>query len=273
MLHTTDEVRTIHRHFFHAHPERIFSLMKRAEDPDATTETAKELKELTSSCDICQKLSKEAGCFRVSLPSEDIVFNRTVYMNIMYLYGKSVLHVVDKHTQFSAAAFLSHGETTEDARHLYMTHWVIPYVVYSTEIHVDQGPQFTSEKWKSLLAAAGIQMEESGVESHNALGEGERYHSFLRQIYRKVCAQFPAASKEYALSLSVKSRNETAGQNGLCPLLLVFGVLPRMLLSMMDLRKQRDRMKALKLARLEMSKQVAKERLSKARNSNVPAAS
>ena len=185
VLYTTNEVRRIHRHFFHAHPERIFSLMKRAEDPDAIAETVKELKELTSSCDIFQKLAKEPGRFRVSLPSEDIVFNRTVYMDIIYLDVKSVLHIVDKDAQFSAAAFLSHGETTEDVWHVYMTHGVIPYVGYSTEIHVDQGPQFTSEKWKSLLAAAGIQMEESGVESHNALGVGERYHSFLRQIYQR----------------------------------------------------------------------------------------
>ena len=41
----------------------------------------------------------------------------------------------------------------------------------------------------------------------------------------------------------------------------------------MDLPKQHDRMKDLNLARLEMSKQVAKERLSTARNGNVPAAS
>ena len=115
VLYTTNELLRIHLHFFHAHPERIFSLMKRAEDPDSTAETAKELQELTSSCDICQKPAKEPGRFRVSLPSEDIVFNRTVYMDIMYLDGKSVLHVVDKDTQFSAATFLSHGVTTEDA--------------------------------------------------------------------------------------------------------------------------------------------------------------
>ena len=71
-------------------------------------------------------------------------------------------------------------------------------------------------------------MEESDVESHKALGVGERYHSFLRQIYRKVSVQFPTISKEYALSLSVKSMNETAGQNGLRPVHLVFVILSRM---------------------------------------------
>ena len=103
VLYTTNELRRIHRHFFHAHSERIFSLMKRAEDFDATAETTKELKELTSSCDIFQKLAREPGRFRVSLPSEDIVFNRTVYMDIMYFDGKLVLEIVDKDTQFIAA--------------------------------------------------------------------------------------------------------------------------------------------------------------------------
>ena len=122
MLYTTNGLRRIHRHFFHAHPERIFSVMKRAEDPDATAETAKELKELISSCGIFQKLPKEPGRFRVSLPSEDILFNLTVDMYIVYLDGKSVLHIVDKDTRFSAAALLSHGETTEDVWHVYMSH-------------------------------------------------------------------------------------------------------------------------------------------------------
>ena len=80
-----------------------------------------------------KKLAREPGSFRVSLPSEDIAFNRTVYMDIMYLDGKSVLNIVYKRvlkdTQFSAAAFLSQGETTEDVWHIYMTHWVIPYVL------------------------------------------------------------------------------------------------------------------------------------------------
>ena len=93
--------------------------------------------------------------------------------------------------------------------------------------------------------------------SQCALGGGE-ISSFLRQIYPKVLARFPAISKEYALSLSMKSMNEIAVQNGLCPPLLVFGVLTRMSLTMMDLPRQRERMPALKLARLETSNQVHK---------------
>ena len=67
--------------------------------------------------------------------------------------------------------------------------------------------------------------------------------------------------------------NETAGPNGLSPILLVFGVHPRMPLPTTNLPEQRERMKALKMARSEMVKAIARSRLSTARRSNVPAAS
>ena len=34
---------------------------------------------------------------------------------------------------------------------------------------------------------AGFVPLESGVESNNSLGEGERYHSMLRHIFRLIC--------------------------------------------------------------------------------------
>ena len=57
-------------------------------------------------------------------------------MDIIYLEGKSVLHVMDKDTQFSAAGFVSQGEATEDVWHIYMTHWVVPYVVYLGKVEL-----------------------------------------------------------------------------------------------------------------------------------------
>ena len=127
----------IHRHFFHPHSERLFSLMKRAQDPDATPETQKQLEEITNSCDICQRLAKEPGRFRVALPSEDIVFNHTVYMDLTKIDFTQCLHIVDKDTLFNAAVFLSSGETTDDVWNAYMRSWVIPYIGYSQKIHND----------------------------------------------------------------------------------------------------------------------------------------
>ncbi len=47
-----------------------------------------------ATCDTCQRLAKEPTRFRVSLP-EDIVFNRTVLVDLMWLESEPS-HVVDK---------------------------------------------------------------------------------------------------------------------------------------------------------------------------------
>ena len=77
---------------------------------------------------------------------------------------------------------------------------------------------------------------------------------------------------ECALSLSVNVINATAGKNGLSPCLLVFGVLPRLLTHSADYPEQRNRMKAIQIARKEMEKVIAKQILATALRSNVPKA-
>eukprot|EP00171_Calliarthron_tuberculosum_P018035 IDg18035t1 len=226
-MYSETELKRIHRHFYHPKPERLYSLIKRAGDREATPETMKKLENLTESCDVCQRLSEQPGRFRVSLPNEEIVFNRVVLIDLMYLDSKSVLHIICKDTLFSAAIFLSDGESAQNIWDAYMRYWVNPYVGFSKAIHTDQGPQFTSDKWKSLLLYAGIEQKLSGVESHSALGAGERYHEFLRQVYRKVKAEHSRISADDCLSLAVSAMNNTAGKNGLTPTLLLFGVPPQ----------------------------------------------
>lgn len=51
---------------------------------------------------------------------------------------------------------------------------------------MDQGPQLQSKKFKILLAGAGIQIHSSGMESNNALENGEMYHSYLRSLYATI---------------------------------------------------------------------------------------
>lgn len=93
---------------------------------------------MSSSCELCQRLAKEPSRFRVALPSDDIVFNRTVLLDIMYLDGKPLLHGKDKNTRFCAAEFLSSGGFTEDVWRASVRCWVIPYVGYSDSMHTDQ---------------------------------------------------------------------------------------------------------------------------------------
>ncbi len=97
------------------------------------------------------------------------------------------------------------------------------------------------------LKSCGIDRYDSGIESHNALGVGERYHAFLRQVFRKVGAEHPTIRLEDALSLAVNAMNCTAGPNGLSPTPLVFGIVPQFPSGLSNLPEQMERMKALKL--------------------------
>lgn len=269
--YTTTELNRLHRHFNHPHPDRLSALLRRANDGKIEASTSAELERLTAACDVCQRLAKAPGRFRVAMPNEDVVFNRVVLMDLMYLDGRSVLHAIDKDTLFSAAAFTC-GEKLEELWQLYLHTWVHPYVGHPQVLHVDQAPQFKSPAWRALNTSASTELVLSGVESHNALGVGERYHAFLRAIYRKVRAEHPGVPQEAALSIAVAAMNQTAGPRGLVPTLLVFGVIPRTPVTTRLLPDQSNRMEAMVKARNEMQALVAKTRLRVALSAPVPAA-
>lgn len=127
----------------------------------------------------------------MAFPPERIVFNRVEFIDLMKLEGDTVLHLVDKDTLLSVAVLLEEGEKTNDVWDAYVQFWANAHVGYSDEIHDNQGLQFQSAEWIALLKSAGIKKTDSGVESHNALRAGERYNSYLRQIFGKVRVQHP----------------------------------------------------------------------------------
>ena len=77
-----------------------------------------------------------------------------------------------------------------------------------------------------MVESIGIELRISGVEAHNSLGIGERLHEPLRRIYRKIIFDFPQIDRNIALKLSIKAMNDTHGDNGLVPSLVVFGIIP-----------------------------------------------
>ncbi len=176
ILYTERELIRIHRHFYHPHPDNVFNLMKRANDPHSNSETLKKFETVFQKCESFQRPADQPGRFRVSLPNGDIVFNRTLLTDLMSVESKTVLHIVCKGTAFSAAKF-ARGESSRDVSNDYVRIWVNPYKSHPQVIHADYGPQFRSNEWKTLLNMCGIKLETSGVESHNALGICERIMS------------------------------------------------------------------------------------------------
>ena len=230
-----------------------------------------DLDKVNTVCDTCQREGSPPHRFRVSLPGNSTVFNRENCLEIMNIQGHHISHVVDRNTSFSAAAILS-GESTKDKWRTYMDIWVTKYVGFPDVVSVDQGSQFQSDGWKSLMQLAGISFKPSGVESHNAINVCERYHSFLRTIFSKVASSHRDLPPSHLLSLSIRAMNDTSGPNGLVPTLLVFGVLPRIPIIPSSLPNQSTRLQIMMKARKEMSPVIAKSALSRAMRMNVPSA-
>lgn len=53
-------------------------------------------------------------------------------------------------------------------------------------VTLDHGPQFKINEFRSQLSSARKKFQTFGVESNNALGNGERYQDFFRSVFNKI---------------------------------------------------------------------------------------
>lgn len=143
-----------------------------------------------------------------------------------------------------------------------------PWLGYPETLAYDQGPQFSSSIWKTLLSRHGTTPQPLGVKSHNALDVDKRYHSFLQRIYSKIREDNQELDREHALSLATKVVSDTAGLQRLVPTLLVFGSEPRLSIEPRELPEQNVRIRAMIAARKKMSRIAAQSRLEAALRRN-----
>jgi hypothetical protein len=145
----------------------------------------------------------------------------------MYLSGKTALQVVDSSTSYSSAAFLP-AETAGRVWQELMACWIRYMLGFPRRTRSDSGPQFSSQTWKKMCDGVGVSIQLSPVESHNSFGQNERPHSPLRRCYLKIKNDVPSLPADLCLRVAVKVMNDTVGQNGLVPTLLVFGTIPQL---------------------------------------------
>ena len=139
-------------------------------------------------------------------------------------------------------------------------------------MRVDQEASFNSVKFQNLCEIYGITLQISGVESHNSIAKGERYHAPLRRVFPLLVSNNPNLPKTLALRYAVKGINDMANIDGLVPSLLVFCVVPSFPLSNKPLPNQRSRLQAIVDARLEMGRIVSEQRITRALKSKLPPA-
>ena len=219
---TDVELRRLHRRFGHPSVNRLRRVLERAgHEVDSAI-----LNHLTKVCHHCQKHGKSPGRFRFTL-RDDVEFNYCIIVDIMYISGKPLIHVVDEATRYQAGRWLNNLT----AKHLWeklQECWINTYLGPPDWIVHDAGTNFIAKEFQQNAFSQGIQTRDVPIEAHNSIGIVERYHGPIRRAYEIIAAELPDLDKYAALQMAFKAINDTAGPDGLVPTLLVFGAYPRM---------------------------------------------
>ena len=255
---TDVELKRLHRRFGHPSVERLARILDRSgHEVDSKT-----LKHLTQYCHHCQKHGKSPGRFRFTL-REDVDFNYSIVVDIMYIDGLPLLHIVDEGTRFQAGRWLQNISAKHTWDTLRMC-WIDTYMGPPDIITTDAGKNFVSKEFKQYATTFGTATKSVPVEAHNSIGMVERYHGPLRRAYRIISVELPDITKEMALQMAFKAINDSVGPDGLIPTLLVFGAYPRMTESDAPSATVTLRAAALKKAMEEIKKLRAKRQVADA---------
>lgn len=155
------------------------------------------------------------------------IFNCTVGISIVKIDKIFVLKTVDKDTKFSATVFINR-KSSQKVWKAFLGSTVAMCLGYPNAILFNQGSQFQSTEFRSLLFAAGTKAQNTGVESHKAPEKTVMYHAYLCNIYERARTKHSKLRQMMTFLLSVKACSDTSSPAGMAPTLptlLAFGVL------------------------------------------------
>lgn len=189
--------------------------------------------------------------------------------NLLQYLNKPDLHIVDTTTDFENAIFIR-CKSAEDLWQYFITCWGSVFSGFLKVFLLDRETSFTYEKIRNNAKDLGITLQFSGIESHNAIGQGERCHYPLSRIFKITSEEHPLLKNPQILRVSAKPIYENTVPDDLVPSLLVFGVLPTFPWPNTKPLFQSEQFKYFKTARAEMETIVAEKRIRRALKSKIP---
>ena len=259
-FYTEPELKRLHRVFGHPSVTALKHLLRKADPEKFNTEVKEALHAIVKECMICAKHAAKPRRFKLTIGTDDLQFNHILAVDITYINGKPVIHVVDEATHYQAALFLKRV-TAEETWKAILKCWIRVYLGPPDHLRVDQGSQFISKHFKDSVDAEGITLLEAPIESPSTMSNVERYHAPLRTAYSKTRESLPRSETDAeCLQIAVKAVNDTLGPESLCPTLLVYGAIPRPL-RRTPAETQLRRAEALEAAMKAVQKEQAKRKI------------
>ena len=111
------------------------------------------------------------------------MFNYEIEVDLTWIDGDPVLHIIDPGPRYSVAKFMM-SESSEYEWDLIMEFWVAVFTEYPYITSHDQGTQFTAENFQVMCSQLGIVSKAIPAQSYNSLSLCKRYHSLIKRVYK-----------------------------------------------------------------------------------------
>ena len=211
----------LHKQFAHPPAERLLKLLSNSEY-GSDLELIQEIKEVSEKCDTCKKYKRTPSRPVVGMPMAT-KFNQTVAMDIKYMKGKPVLHMIDALTRFSACVVVP-SKQPKCIVDVVFKHWISIFGPPG-KILSDNGGEFANEEIRSMGEAFNMTIVTTAAESPWANGICEKYNGVIGEMVDKILEEVDC-TLTVAVAWANAAKNSLQNIHGFSPAQLVFGFTP-----------------------------------------------
>ena len=230
-------VRRLHRAFGHVPKSVMINLVRAAKVRKEFVDAVK-----LHRCETCEKTSPKKPTHKVTLPS-DYTFNHTLGIDLLELTDVTgqkyqILNMVCVGTCFQQAEIVKVGAGQASSRSCLdalMKRW-FSWAGHPVAIQCDRGLH-NRGVLQQYMDEHNIQVYHVPLESPESLGRTERHGGLLKALFRRVCTEVGASSKEQVESCLTQVlcvKNDSARVGGFSPSQWVLGRAPRGVASIMS---------------------------------------
>lgn len=149
-------------------------------------------------CNKCQRYGGALTRFKFTLRDDDIYFDHSIYLDIMYIDNKTLLNVLDETNRFQAARWLPNSGSIKVSNALRAC-WIDAYPEPPDIINHDAGTSYISSEFQHYPLFLELKTKEVPVEAANSMGIVERYHRPLQRAYSIIKEELNSINKPLIL--------------------------------------------------------------------------
>lgn len=211
------QITKLHKQFAHPRPEKLKILIRNSGISNKDVDKA--VDETSENCDTCKKFKKPPPRPIVAMPLST-EFNETVAMDIKFIMGHPVLHLIDHVTRYSAACRLN-NKKPESVIQAILSHWIRIFG-HPKYFLFDNGGEFDNKEMKELCEKFNIHIKTTAAESPWSNGLCERGNAILADMVLKI-SQDSNCPLDLAIPWATSAKNALSNTYGFSPNQLVFG--------------------------------------------------